>query len=154
MLHRQNREFDTHHAADFARPQAAAIHHMLGLDDALFRDDVPSAIRILCQFLHRVAQHDLRAEFLRRLGIGDRRAGRVEMSFDRIPHGADEILLVHQRKHRLRLCRRDQFRVHAEVTALGVGDAQEVHALRRVGHHHAAGPVQQQDWPETSSSSL
>ena len=71
-----------------------------------------------------------------------RRAGRVEMAFDRIPHGADEIGLVHQREHRLRLGRRDQLGVHAEIAALGVGKAQEVHALGGVGEHHAAGQVQ------------
>ena len=64
------------------------------------------------------------------------------MAFDRVPHGADEIALVHQREHRLGFGRRDQLGVHAEIAALGVGEAQEVHALGRVGHHHAAGQVQ------------
>jgi hypothetical protein len=32
--------------------------------------------------------------------------------------------------------------LHAEIAALGVGEAQEIHALGRVGQHHAAGQVQ------------
>jgi hypothetical protein len=64
------------------------------------------------------------------------------VALDRIPHRADEIRLVHQREHGFRFRRRDEFRVHAEIAALGVGEAQEIHALRRIGHHYAAGEMQ------------
>ncbi len=91
VLHGEHRQLDADHAADLARPQAAAIDDMLGLHRALLGDDVPGAVRILGQFLDRVAQHDLGAELLGRLRVGDGRAGRIEMAFDRVPHGADEI---------------------------------------------------------------
>ena len=142
VLHGQHRQFDADHAADLARPQAAAVDDMLGLDRALFGDDVPGAVGLLRQFDDAVAQHDLGAEFLGRLGVGDGGAGGIEMAFDRIPHGADEIGLVHQREHRLGFGRRDQLGVHAEIAALGVGQPQEIHALGRIGHHHAAGQMQ------------
>ena len=142
MLHGQHRQLDADHAADLARPQAAAVHDMLGLHRALFGDDVPGAVDLLRQLDDAVPEHDLGAELARGLGIGMRGAGRVEMALDRVPHGADEIRLVHQREHRLGLGRRDQFGVHAEIAALGVGEAQKVHALGAVGHHHAAGQVQ------------
>ena len=142
VLHGQHRQFDADHAADLARPQATAIHHMLGLHRSLFGDHVPGAVRILGQFLDRVAEHDLGAELFGRLRIGDGGARRVEMAFDRVPHGADEMPLVHQREHRLGFRRRDQLGVHAEITALGVGKPQEVHALGAVGEHDAAGQMQ------------
>ena len=45
MLHRQNRQLQTHHAADLARPQAAGIHDMLGMHIAMIGDHIPAAIR-------------------------------------------------------------------------------------------------------------
>ena len=64
------------------------------------------------------------------------------MALDWIPHGADEICFIHQREHRLRFGRGYQFGFHAEITALRVGEPQEIHALRGVGHHDAAGQMQ------------
>ena len=44
----------------------------------------------------------------RRLGIGMRRAGGIEMAFERMVHRADELLLVEQRPVLLRFLDRDQ----------------------------------------------
>ncbi len=44
MLHRQHRQFDAHHVADLARPQPAAIDHMLGMHRALVGHDVPGSV--------------------------------------------------------------------------------------------------------------
>jgi hypothetical protein len=142
VLHGEHRQFDADHAADLARPQAAAVHDVLAFDDALLGDDVPGAVRVLGQFLDWIAQHDLGAELLRRLGIGDGGAGRVEMALDRVPHGADEVGSSINGNIALASRRRDQFGVHAEIAALGVGEAQKVHALRAVRQHDAAGQVQ------------
>ena len=142
VLHGQKRQLEADHPADLARPQAAAIDHVLGLHSALLGDDVPGAVCLLGQFDHTVPEHDLGAQLARGLGVGMRGARWVEMAFDRVPHGADEIGLVHQREHRLCLGRRDQFGIHAEIATLGVGKAQEVHAFRRVRQHHAAGQVE------------
>ena len=37
VLHGEHRQLEADHAADFARPQPAAIHHMLGVDGAAAR---------------------------------------------------------------------------------------------------------------------
>jgi hypothetical protein len=142
VLHREHRQFDADHAADLAGPQAAAVDHVLGLHRALLGDDVPRAVCLLRQLGDTVPQHDLGAELPGGLGVSDGRARRIEMAFDRVPHGADEMALVHQREHRLGFRRRDQLSVHAEIAALGVGKAQEVHALGRVSEHDAAGQMQ------------
>ena len=142
VLHRKHGQFETDHAADFARPQAAAIDDVLGLYCSLFGDDVPGAVRLLGQLDDAVAKHDLGAELAGRLGIGMGRARRVEMALDRIPQGADEMGLVHEREHLLGFGWRDQLRLHAEIAALGVGKAQEIHPLRAVGEHDAAGQMQ------------
>jgi hypothetical protein len=44
MLHGEHRQLDADHAADLARPEPAAIDHMLGVDSALLGDDVPGAV--------------------------------------------------------------------------------------------------------------
>jgi hypothetical protein len=107
----------------------------------LLGDHVPGAVGLLGQLLD-LAEHDLGAELAGGLGIGVGGAGGVEMALDRIPQRADEIALVHQREHRLGFGRGDQLGLHAEIAALGVHQAQEIHAFGRVGQHHAAGQVQ------------
>src|SRR3546814_19183712 len=44
VLHRQHRQLEADHAADLARPEAAAVHHVLGLEAALVGDDLPAAV--------------------------------------------------------------------------------------------------------------
>ena len=44
MLHGEHRQLEADHASDLARPQAAAIDHMLGRDRALLGDHIPAAI--------------------------------------------------------------------------------------------------------------
>ncbi len=41
VLHGEHRQFDAGHAADLSGPQAAAVHHMLGVDRALVGNDIP-----------------------------------------------------------------------------------------------------------------
>ena len=142
MLHGKKRKFKPDHAADLARPQPAGIDHMVGLDCASLGDDVPGSVRFLGEFNDTVAQHDFGAKFLGGLGIGMGGARRVEMTFDGIPERTDKIALVHQREHGLGFGRGDQLGFHAEIAALGVDQAEEIHPLGRIGHHHAAGQMQ------------
>ena len=44
VLHGEDRQFQSDHAPDFARPQTAGVHHVLGVHVALLGDDVPGAI--------------------------------------------------------------------------------------------------------------
>ena len=52
MLHRQNRQFYSHHMADFARPKPRRIDHMLGMDCPLIGFHVPGMIRPLLEREH------------------------------------------------------------------------------------------------------
>ena len=142
VLHGEHRQLQPDHAADLARPEAAGVDHMLGLNRAVLGDDVPGAVRLLGQLDHAVAEHDGGAERLRRLGVGMGGAGRVEMAFDRIPERADEVRRIHDREHRRGLGGGDDLGVHTEAAALGVGEPEVVHALGVAGHHHAAGQMQ------------
>ncbi len=142
VFHRQQRQFQPDHAADLARPQPAAIHDMLRLHGALLGHHIPRAVRLLGELDHAIAKHDFCAEFACGLRIGMCRAGGVEMALDGIPHRADEVGLVHQREHRLGFGRRNEFRLHAKITAFRMGKSQEIHALRGVGHHHPTRQVE------------
>jgi hypothetical protein len=62
VLHGEKRQFQTDHAADFARPEAAGIDDVVGLDRALLGDDVPGAVGFLSELDHAVPEHDLGAE--------------------------------------------------------------------------------------------
>ncbi len=142
MLHGKDGEFETDHAADLAGPKPAGIDHMFCLHRPVLGNHVPGPVCFLRKFDNPVAQLDLRAQRSCRLGVGVRCAGGVKVSFDRIPHGADEVAFVHQGIHRLGFGRRDQFGFHAHAAALGVGEAEEVHTFGRIRHHGAAGQMQ------------
>ena len=141
MLHRQNRQLQSHHPPDFARPQSTGIHDVLGMDVAVIGNDIPRAIRTRLQIDDPRVPNDLSATDLRRLRVGMSHAVGIDMSFDRIVHRTDEVLLLHQRKQLLRLAGRDELQVHAEVAAAGLGHLQPVHPLGRTGQHDAAGNV-------------
>ena len=155
VFHGQKRQFEADHAPHLARPQPAAIDDVLGLHRALFGDHVPGAVGLLGQLRDAVAEHDLGAQRAARLWRRQGGAGRVEMAFDRVPHGADELRLVHQREHGLGFGRRDQFGVHAEISGPWRGLGAK-NPCARVKSASITPPVRcsEQDWPEISSSSL
>ncbi|MEI9983627.1 MAG: hypothetical protein WDN69_10740 [Aliidongia sp.] len=64
------------------------------------------------------------------------------MAFIRVVHRAEEFGFLEQRHELLRFGRREQLGMHAEIAALGMGHAQEIHPLRRAGQHEAAGEMQ------------
>jgi hypothetical protein len=48
MLHCEYRKFETAHATDFAGPQTAGVHDMLGVNRVVFvGDDIPRAVRAM-----------------------------------------------------------------------------------------------------------
>ena len=141
VFHGKDRQLDADHAADFARPQAAGIHHVFGVYGALFGDHIPCAVGALAQFRDAALSHDLGAADLSGLGIGVGDAVRVHMAFDRVVHGTGEMLLVHQRKKLLGLVDGDEFQFHAEVAAACLRHLQPVEALAGAGEHDAARDV-------------
>ena len=61
VLHREDRQFEPDHAADLARPEAAAVDDVLGEDVALLGDDVPGAVRARLEIDDAVEAVDLGA---------------------------------------------------------------------------------------------
>ncbi len=75
-------------------------------------------------------------------GVGVGRAVGVEMAFDRVPHGTDEVLRVHEREHLVGLFDGDHFRVHAEIAAAGMAHLQPVEPVLAVRQRQPAGQMQ------------
>jgi hypothetical protein len=142
VLHRQKRQFEPDHPPAFARPKTAGIDHMLGMDRALLGHHVPTAVRAVLQVGDAVAQVDLRPLHARRLGIGMRRARRVEMAFQRAVEGALEAARVHQREELGGFLGRDQLAVDAEQLLLRPHHLQEVDPVVGAGQQHAARQVE------------
>jgi hypothetical protein len=113
VLHGEDRQFQADETADFARPEAARVDDVLGVDRALLGDHVPGAVGTLPGVDHPVLANDLGARKLRRLGVGVRDAVRIDVAFNRVVDRAEEVLLVQQRIKLLRLGSQDQLQVHA-----------------------------------------
>ena len=47
VLHGQHRQLDADHPADLARPEPAAVDHVLGVHRALVGHDIPAAVAAL-----------------------------------------------------------------------------------------------------------
>ena len=50
VLHGEHRQLEPDHAADLARPEAAGIDDVLGVDRALLGHHVPRAVGVLDEF--------------------------------------------------------------------------------------------------------
>ena len=84
---------------------------------------------------------DFRPQRARRLGIGMRHAGRIEVAVNHGADRADEFVRVEQRHQFAGFARRDFLELDAEIAALGDKVAQPVHPGRRGGQHDAAGQM-------------
>ena len=141
VLHGKHGKLDPHHAAHFARPEAAAVDDMLGVDVALVGDHVPGAVRPVRQLLDLGVLVDLGPADARGLGIGMRGALGVEVAVGGVDHRADEILLFQQRMHLLGFRHGDDLGLQPQVAGAGVRHLQPFHALMRVGEDEAARAV-------------
>ena len=141
VLHGQHRQLEAHHAADLAGPQAAGIHNMLRVHRPPGGDHIPGTVGALPCVDDPRLPHDLGARQLRRLRVGERDAGRIDVAFDGIEYSAQEMLHVHERIDPGDLGRGHQLEFHAEVTATRLRHLQPVHALARTREHDAAGDV-------------
>ena len=142
VLHGQHGKLDPHHAANLARPEAAAVHHMLGVDVALVGDHVPGAVGAVLQLLDLGVLVDLGTADAGRLGIGMRGAFGVEVAVGRVDHGADEILLLQKRMHLLGFRHGDDLGLKTEIARAGMRHLQPFHAFMGVGEDQAARAVQ------------
>ena len=88
VFHGQHRQLNAHHAAHFARPQAAGVDHVLALDHAFVGDHAPGAVGLLLQTFHLGLHFDGGAANTRRLGVGVGGAAGVEVAFVGVEQGA------------------------------------------------------------------
>ena len=142
VLHGQDRQLETHHPADLARPQAAGVDDVLGVDRVAALDlDVPRLVRTLRQPRDERVEAHLRAGHLGALhvGLGDTR--RVDVALDAVVQRAHEVLRIHDREDVPRLRGRDHLELHPEVAAPRDRHPEEVHPLLGVGQHQPAAQV-------------
>ncbi len=115
---------------------------MLGMDDALFRDDVPGRIRPLLQLQHPIVLDDLRATLPGRRCVSPDRASGVDIALAVGPHAADHPLDIDDGAEGLDLLRRHQPHiVDADRLEAAVVGLKPFPALRGGGDVHAAGHV-------------
>ena len=79
VFHGVQREIHVRHRADLTRPEAAGVHHMLGMDGALVGDDIPCPVGALVRFPHHAVSFDGSPTHPRGLGIGMGGARGVQM---------------------------------------------------------------------------
>ena len=139
MLHRQYGQLEANKTSDFACPQTAGIHDVLGVYRTRCCNDVPAAVRPLAGIDDTGLSHNLGAANLRRLGVGMRDTVWVHMPFNRIVDGAQKMFLVEQRINLLGFCNGNQFQLHAQITTARLRHFEPVNPLRCSGKHQPAG---------------
>jgi hypothetical protein len=141
VLHAEHRQLQTDHPADLASPQPAGVDDVLRVDLTPVGHHVPGAVRPLPQVAHPGVAVDLGSRLAGADGIGVGDSARIDVTLDRVVERADEVLVLEQREHLLRLERRDDLELHAEVPAARLGHAQPVEALAVAGQHQPAWQV-------------
>ena len=142
VLHGEHGKLQAHHAADLARPQAAAVDDVLGVDAALVGLDVPGQIRTLADREHAGEPIDFRPELAGRCRIGLGGPGRVEVAAVGPPQGAGEELLLKQTVESLGFLDRDDLGVHPEIASPAADQVQRIHLALVCGQHQPAVRVQ------------
>ena len=142
VLHGEHGQLQSDETPHLARPEAAGVDHMLGLDVALVGDHVPGAVAAGPRIRDPGLRVDLRAALLGAARKGVRRARRIEMALDGVIERARELALVDQGQPPLGLIQRDQLALHAEIAALGLDVFQPLVALLGGRKHQAFGHVQ------------
>ena len=142
VLHGEHRELEPAHATDLARPQSAGVHDVLGVDRVVaIGDHVPRAVLALRESGHPRVGVDLGPALASADGVGVGDAVGVDAAFVLVVESADEVLLLEQRVELLGLLHGDHLHVHAEITTAGLGHAEPVEPLGRVGELETTGQV-------------
>ena len=142
VLHREHRQFDADHAADFTRPETTTIHNMFGDDRALIGNDIPTTILALVELFNLCLQIDFSALNTRRFCVSMRSAVRIEIAIGLIKHGADEFRFIEQRQQIFCFLHRNQFGFEAEITRAGMRHFKPIHALGCIRKHQTAGAME------------
>jgi hypothetical protein len=117
VLDRLERHADARHRRDLARPHAGTENDLLAADRAVARPNGGDAAFLDLEAGAGDALEELRAMRARTLGerLGD--VGGARLAVGRHEGGADEIVDLHQRPHRLHLRRRQE--IHFEAEGMG-----------------------------------
>ena len=92
VFHRDQRQADTGHAANFAGPEPCRVDHVFGTDGTLVGDHLPAAVALGHEFDDARVAVDLRAGATGGGGKGMGRAGRIEVPLARIVDCAEDVL--------------------------------------------------------------
>jgi hypothetical protein len=141
VLHRLHRQVEAGQLPHFARPQAAGVDDVLGVDRAFPGDHVPAAVLALVGLDDLGVRVVVAAEFLRRLGVGIGHAGRVDVAVERVPERCEISTGVDQRVAVGEFLHRDEFLVEAHVACLGALALEVVVPGLVGGHVETAGLV-------------
>ncbi len=142
MFHREDRQLESDHAADLARPQTAAVDDVFGMDGVVtIGDHVPRAVVPLLETRHPRVGVDLGATIACADRIGVRHAVRIDAALVGVERRSDEVLLLEKRIELLGFGDGDDLHVHAQIAAPGLGHAQPIQPFRSVGQHQPAWQV-------------
>ncbi len=99
---------------------------MLRDHSALVGHHIPAAIGARIGLQHAGESVDFRPAHPRRLGIGLRGAGRIDIAAIRPPEAGLEVLRLDEAVHLLRFRHGKKLRLHAKRPGAGMGEAQQV----------------------------
>ena len=145
--HRQKRQVNPRHRADFARPKAAGVDQMFTGDGALFGHHIPAAISALVGGQHTVVQHNLGPAHAGGFGIGVGGARGVKVTVQRVIKRADDPFEVDHAIGQLGdFLRAEDLGVQPHIAMLGafglqlfkpgliVGQRDAAHVVQPAGH--------------------
>ena len=145
VLHGEDRQLQPHHAAYLAGPQAPAVHHVLAVDGAdvlpaggVVQQHPPTSAGTPLDRPGPGAPVHLGPRQPGRLDEGVGHTGRVHMALVGVDERSHEVLGIDQRHQFGRLGHRHDLRLHAQVSAPGVGHLEPVEPLGGIGQHHTA----------------
>ena len=142
VFHRQHWQFNSAHAAHFARPQTTSVHYMLCVNGVVFvGNDVPCSVCALAEAGHpRLGVH-LGSAVTSTNCVSVCYAVWVYRAFVFVVQRTYEVLLFKQGVEFFCFFHRQHFHVHAQVTTAGLRHLQPVETLWCIGKLQAARQV-------------
>ena len=127
---------------DFARPEAACVDHMFGVDRAFVGDHIPCAIRALVGLFDHAVGFDRGAAHAGGFGIGVGCARGIKVPIKRIIKPANDAIEIGDGRDFLDFVGADDLCFQPHEAVLGALGQQHIEAVLIVGQGHAADMVQ------------
>ena len=142
VLHGMQRQVNTCHFRDLARPQTRRVHYMLGDNGALLGQHLPVAIRPRRQAVHFVAQHDLRTLIASRFSVGVGGAGWVQMAIEGVVKCTKHTVGIRNRRQIANFRRAYDARIQPHIAVFCTLGFEEVQPFRVAGKRQPADMMQ------------